>query len=430
MNESRHGRSAAAKLCLMVLTTVASVTIFPAHETYGQGDGLLAKDGRRLFPIGFYELPEDDAKLKVMAESGVNLVRCHSRADLDRVETVGMMGWVPLSVHLGATNKLREFVDSVKDHPALAVWEGPDEVVWNFTAYSGLHRKLGVYESPDEWWRQTSRAVEYSEQQAQRIMPNIREGIRLVRSLDEHNRQFWINEALNSDTKFVRQYLDDVDITGCDIYPVKHNDRRIARVGSATERWKKVGRGKPVWMVLQAFAWSELGDYYGEKIAAYPTFAESRFMAYDVVAHGARGVLYWGSHSLKSDDFRQSLYALTSELAALQPFLVALEEKSVRVSLIEVNDGNQNLGIRLTARRAGREWLIVLVNEDDRRHMGVEVTGLDDLNEQRLELLYGTEKVTVQRGEFITRMQPSEVKVFATSRKWETSRRKGRDYTP
>jgi len=344
---------------------------------------------------------------------------------------MGVMGWIPLPVHLGVSSDLRERVKSVVDHPALAVWEGPDEVVWNFTAWSHLWRKdkLGVFQHEGEWWMQTPLVIEYSESKAEEIIPNIREAIQLVRSLDKHNRQFWINEARDSDLKFVRQYIDHIDITGCDDYPVSADSRDVNRVGISTERWKRVGRRRPVWMVLQAFSWSELGDYYGERIAAYPTFAESRFMAYDVIVHGAKGVLYWGSHYLKSDAFRESLYALTSELAALQPFLVAPEEKSVRVTMIELEeDGQEKRGVRMTARRVGRDWLLILVNEDDQWHMGVEVTGLEDLNGHQLGLLYDTEKVKVKQGEFITRMPPSGVKVFATGRKWETSGRRGRDF--
>ena len=82
----------------------------------------------------------------------------------------------------------------------------------------------------------------------------------------------------------------------------------------------------------------------------------------------------------------------------------------------------------MTTRRTGRDWLIILVNEDDKMHMGVEVSGLDDLNGMDFVLLYGDETVTVNRGELVTRMMPYEVKVFATSRKWETDQRKGRDF--
>ena len=72
---------------------------------------------------------------------------------------------------------------------------------------------------------------------------------------------------------------------------------------------------------------------------------------------------------------------------------------------------------------------MILINEDNHRHMGVEVTGLDELNGRRLEQLYTSESATPMNGALITRMRPYEVQVFATSRKWETSRCKGRDFT-
>ena len=406
---------------------------------YGQGDGLLTKDGHRLFPIGFYELPKGDAELKAMSEAGVNLIRCGNRENLDRITDQGMMGWVSLPVHAGVTDNLRQQIESVVDHPALAVWEGPDEVVWNFTAWSHLWRKdrLGVFEHEGEWWMQTPLVIEYSEKKAKEIMPNMHEAIQLVRSLDKHNRQFWVNEARDSDVKFVRQYINFVDITGCDDYPVRVGSYNPVRVGASTERWKQIGRGRPVWMVLQGFSWSDLEEHDQE--VAYPTFAESRLMAYDCIAHGARGILYWGSSSLKSpgcETFRESLYALTSELAALQLFLTAPEEKYVQVRVIEGRRKPENhegteppeLGVQMTVRRTGRDWLIILVNEDNKMHLGVEVSGLDDLNHTDFVLLYGDETAKVNRGGFITRMMPHEVKVFATSRKWETDRCEGRDF--
>lgn len=131
--------------------------------------------------------------------------------------------------------------------------------------------------------------------------------------------------------------------------------------------------------------------------------------------------------------FRKSLYALTSELAALQPFLTAPVDPYVTVNLID--DGRTDIsppvsmrGVSLTARRTGREWLIVLVNEDEHPHMGVEVTGLDALNGTQFLELYGEEKTTVSEGAFSTRIQPFEAKLFATHQKWETDRREGRDF--
>lgn len=404
---------------------------------YGHGDGFLTQNGHRLFPIGFYELPAEDDGLRDMAEAGVNLIRCGNEESLNRVQAHGMMGWVPLSLQSGATPEFQERIRALAEHPALAIWEGPDEVVWNFTAYSGLWRqdRIGVFPNKDEWWMQTPLSIEYSEARAAEIMPNMREAVEFIRSVDPHNRQVWINEARDSDLKFVRQYIDFVDIAGCDDYPIRADTRPAIRVADATDRWRQVGKGRPVWMVLQAFSWNDLDDEHGD-ITAFPTFAESRLMAYACIARGARGILYWGSSYLKSqqkDAFRKSLYALTSELAALQPFLTAPVERYVTVQVTD--DGRTDIpvptsirGVSISARRTGRDWLIILVNEDPHSHMGVEVIGLDALNGTEFVELYGDEETSVSEGSFVTRMRPFEVKLFATHRKWETNQWEGREF--
>ena len=131
--------------------------------------GLLVKDGRLLFPIGCYELPKQDAELKKMAQSGINLVRCNNKTDLDRASSVGILGWISLPLQSGSSDSLRKRIESLVTHPALAIWEGPDEIVHNFTAWSGLYRTKGIYKSPDEWSKQTPRAIKYSEEQARQI---------------------------------------------------------------------------------------------------------------------------------------------------------------------------------------------------------------------------------------------------------------------
>jgi hypothetical protein len=199
-------------------------------------------------------------------------------------------------------------------------------------------------------------------------------------------------------------------------------------------------------MVLQAFSWSELGEPGSHHYApeAYSSFDESRLMAYISIVYGAKGILFWGSSKEKTPaDYRQSLYALTSELSALQPFLVSPEQNVAKVRLIEAMTAGQvegwfsekeewppakKLGVRSSVRKTGSDWLIILVNEDDSPHYGVEVAGLDDLNKRKLHLLYGEENVFVDKGDFITRMKPFEVKVFATNQKFETDQQNGRDY--
>jgi hypothetical protein len=387
---------------------------------------LLHAQGKVLFPIGFYELPKDDAALKRMADAGVNFVRCGNRADLDRVQAAGMFGWLPLDLSQGATDDLRSQVNSVADHAALAVWEGPDEVVWNFTGASSLYRELGVHKKGGAWKRRDPEAVAYAEEQAKRIIPNMRAAAEMIRGIDKQDRPIWINEARDSDADYVRQYLGYIDITGCDIYPVKASERDVAQVGAAVRRWKEIGGGKAVWMVLQAFSWDELGDYYGAKTTVYPTFAESRFMAYDAIANGAAGILYWGSHYLKSDALRQSIYALASEINRLQPFLVGPDVQGVRTSLKP--GGPASDAVKAMVRKADGDSMILLLNEDGNASFDVAVEGLSDLNGKSLYCLYTSETISLQQGRFSAHLGPLETKLYATDRKWESALREGRDF--
>lgn len=398
-----------------------------------QVTGFLTHGGRVVFPIGSYEMPKTDAGLKAMADAGINLVHCGNIADLDRAAAVGMLGWVNLPLQIGDDSKgaLRKSINNLKDHPALAVWEGPDEVVWNFTALSQLFRN-GTHKLKGEWWLQTPNAMSYAEKEAAQIMPKLREGARLVRALDTKRRPIWVNEAAESDLGYIRQYVDSIDITGCDIYPVHEKVKEPSTVADYTERFKSIGRGRPVWMVLQAFSWGNLKGYSTEAVT-YPTFDETRLMAYASLTHGAKAILYWGSAYLPPEEtaFRTSILAMTSELSAIQPFLVAPEDKTVRVKLIDSKGRSQvgDRGVSWMARRAGADWLLVLANEDERPHMGVEMSGLGLLNGRTLHELYTADSVKVTRGEIIARLLPHQVKVYSTSRKFETTQRTGRDYT-
>ena len=442
---STPNRYATIPMALLVAFLLAGA------QVYGQQDGTILRNSQPVFPIGSYELPDDDEALKAMANAGINIIRCGNREDLDRVHALGIAGWIPLSLQGGATDALREKIESVVDHPSLAVWEGPDEVVWCFTALSNLWRNQGIHKNRHAWWHQTPEAIAYAEKQASMIIPNMHAAAKLVRSIDTSGRPLWMNEALKSDPIYVRQYLDSFDIIGCDIYPIRADRHPVAAMGVATEHWKRVGRGKPVWMVLQAFSWSELGGYHGDTGEAYPTFAESRFMFYDVIVHGGKGVMYWGTNFLKSEACRESIYALTSEISMLQPFLTATDVPNTRVLLVELPEESvvpldkpaerddpwypgsvarlPEANVQAVVRNVEDDWLIIVVNEDDEMRMGVVVEGLDTLNGQTFDELYDTRTATISHGELMLRMRPHEVRVFATGRQWESPRRFGRDFS-
>lgn len=423
---------------MKILSLCFLLCVFFPGITPAQGDGYIYKDGQRQFVFGSYFLPKNEADLKEMTEAGFNLFACNGRSDLDRLQRYNAQGWVFLRLDKGVTPDLKQKISEVAGHPALAVWSGPDELVWGFTANSRLYRELKVHSVPGAWRKQTPEALQYARQQSSILMPDLRNAIAYLRSVDKRNLQLWFNEGENSDMGYIWEYMDDIDVTGFDLYPVKtartdsstRPRRQIQRIGKSTERWTAISKGKPLWIVLQAFSWSELlkiEPWNAEgRPAAYPSFDESRFMAYDVLANGATGILYWTMQFLTSDECRQSLYGLAREFKALQP-LLSTEPKPLAVTSYEPA-ADANGRVLATAHQYGREWMVIVVNEADTTQSAAVIGGLDHLNGQKLVELYGDDEVRVENGKFIARLRPLQVKVFATSRKWEASDKRGRDY--
>lgn len=404
-----------------------------------QGDGYIYKKGQRIFTFGSYYMPAANDTLKEMVDAGFNLFSCSSKQDLDRLQKLDAQGWMWLHLHKGVTPELKKTVTGAAGHPALALWSGPDELVWNFTAHSKLYRKERIHSVPGAWKKLTPEALAYSRKQAAELLPKLREAAAYVRSADPGNLQIWMNEAEASDMAYVGDYMDAIDIAGCDIYPIKADlasgrtapRKEIQIIGKSTRKWTAISQKKPVWMVLQGFSWNELLQVEPENAlgrpVAYPSFEESRFMAYDAIANGATGILYWDMRYLTSDACRQSLYGLAREFKALQPFLSS-DPKPVSVTTWQPELKGDDR-VAATARQYGREWMVVLVNSADTSQLAAVVQGLHLLDGQSLVELYGTEEVKIKNGSFVTRLRPFQVKVFATGRKWEAAIKKGRDYT-
>ena len=72
--------------------------------------------------------------------------------------------------------------------------------------------------------------------------------------------------------------------------------------------------------------------------------------------------------------------------------------------------------------------IIMLVNEHNHRHLGVDVGGLAKWEGRTLAELCGSDEAPVQDGSTAMRMKPLEVRVYSTNRRFETPRRDGRDY--
>jgi len=134
-------------------------------------------------------------------------------------------------------------------------------------------------------------------------------------------------------------------------------------VGQYTDKMRRVaGAEREVYMVLQAFAWESLRKQGQDpRMVLYPTRAETRFMAWQAIVHGADGLLWWGiSHAAPESSMWADLCAVVRELADLRRDLAA-PRRELPLK-IEYHDTGHSLdrGIEWAARGS----LLAMVNAD------------------------------------------------------------------
>ncbi|MCF6286545.1 MAG: hypothetical protein L3K26_15320 [Candidatus Hydrogenedentes bacterium] len=388
-------------------------------------DGMAVVDGERTFILGLYENPKDDAVLQGAVKAGVNLLRSSATAEaLDRLADAGAWAWlntgatIDLSVDSDAREKgLATMVEKYAPHPALLVWEVPDEALWNtwwlargwrlgteasrqreFIAaltdtaladklradqatIQDLYRQGKYVEADglgDSIWIALGKKIpkpgyglSTAPARAKKMGDGMLAGYKMLRALDV-NHPVWMNHAPRNTIQDLAFFNRAADIVGCDIYPVpedthvKHSDlgnRSLASVGDYTKRMQATAPDKPVWMVLQGTGWKDFGKSSPEREALRrPTKAESRFMAYDAIVHGARGILYWGTQFVEKDSvFWLELLEVIAELDTLQPVLTAPDATIQPQVSLAPSYGSGDRGVDVLAKsRPEGDWLLVV----------------------------------------------------------------------
>ncbi len=280
-------------LCFIVVFIAGVATGDPLRVSYDD-DGMVTVNGERTLIIGSYYAAKSDAPYAELAEAGFNLVRTgNDPAKMDQAHSAGLWTWcsvgtLDLDNRQASAEKLLEAVNSVKDHPALLFIETVDEPAWKWME--------AVQRVPAEAFA---------------------EAYPLIKEADP-NHLLYINHAPTNLVKTMRPYNAGTDVVAMDIYPVnpgglKHmyalfadgrqgdlNNEHISQVGEYVDKMRRVtGPDRPLMMVLQGFAWEMLVDETirrQEKIL-FPTYAQSRFMAFQSLIKGANGIIYWGTHT-------------------------------------------------------------------------------------------------------------------------------------
>jgi hypothetical protein len=454
-------------------------------------NGFLKIGGTPRLIIGLYELPQDDEKLAEIAASGFNLVRvAQDSSVLDRVQKHGLYAWICLgsTVQLHQNDaegvqRLAGTINRFREHPALLVWELPDEALWNIWwsrfpwVFGGQQSELRKHieeakantsEATIAQWRSLlNRAQDYSERglwkqaeelydtlwaqlkienphptwkmsqcaaESDRLIDTTARGCALVRQLDPRHL-IWQNHAPRNSIAGLRKYNQMVDAAGCDIYPVPFNygvghsdlkDTNLSSVGAYTDRMREAAPGKSIWMVLQGFGWRDLSkegknDPDPAK-GRRPRAAETRFMAYDAIVHGANAILYWGTDYIEKDSVLwKDLMKTARELRALEPALVGSSVKGEPTAVADETYGSiDSPGPKLMLRRTADKWVLIAVNEYA-QGVSFQVRQLPKEMEGRtLYRLYSEETQAVTQGSFRDGIRGLGVHVYATSRDFES----------
>jgi len=385
--------------------------------------------------IGCYQPPPGES-LQALQAAGFNLVHAAAtRQALDEVRAAGLRAWASLGTNLNLSEqaqerraKLQETIEAVRDHPALLLWDGPDEPqyqVWG-PGFFDLNLPAGS--------EQRLQAAAACAEKGRVLARGLVEGHAYARSLDA-GHPIWINHAPRHPLATLRELAEAADIHSVDFYPVPegcgHSDlpnENLSAAGQYVDRLAEAMGGRPTWMVLQGFSWEEIGIRDVRRTVTYPSFAESRFLAYDCLLHGATGLLYWGTHTLRPEASHwQALKALAAELSALSPVLTA-PPAALPVQVRTLSAWHSAaLGARASLRQVGDQWYLLLVNEE-RYPLEVAVSGLAPLAGRSLELLYSDQRqVVAADGSFAVSLPGYVVNVYATSRRLEAPR-PGRDF--
>ncbi len=359
-------------------------------------------NGEPSFVIGSYGMPEG-VSLEETKAMGFNLLRCNADTKtLDELQAAGLYAWHSFGGNFDLDGKddekkkagLRSTVDAVAKHPAMLMWESIDEPAWT--------------DGQPELAR-----IPYA---------GMNKGYEFLRTV-EKNHPVYINQAPRNTVDTLRKYSPSADIICTDIYPVipKGLPRMFAItddgrqgdfanqtptcVGQYVDKMKKVAfRDQAVFIVLQGFAWENLTpkDQFDSSRVLYPTYEQSRFMAWQAIIHGVNGLTYWGLHYTPKDvPFFADLAKVLQEVRKMEPVILARSILHEPVLRYAERGSTIDQGVEFIQRQIGSELYLITVNASI-DPAGVTFAGLPEeyLRCGTLEVLGEGRSVEIENGSF------------------------------
>jgi hypothetical protein len=305
--QSNAGQAQGSASCRLVRVeqAVARRAVIDRH-------GRLLLDGQPFFPLGTYWGGIDPAQLDLYAQSAFNCLMPYgggTREQLDQCQARGLkviysvkdyyagIESCPPQITTEADERpaLEAKVKEVGDHPAIIAWYINDELPVSMMPRLSAHR---------DWMEQL-----------------------------DPSRPTWV--VLFQYTE-VRSYLPSYDVIGTDPYPIPNLAPRRA-LDYTRDTVAGSFNCRAVWMVPQIMDWAAYRKTAAEKKASRPpTLAEMRSMAWQCIAAGANGLVFYSWFDLwrmdKDPDVPQpfagrwqDVAQMAAEIKGLFPVLLAVD---------------------------------------------------------------------------------------------------------
>jgi hypothetical protein len=267
----------------------------------------LLVDGKPFFPIGMYWSSINEEDLELYAQSKFNCLMPYGSpgaAQMDLAHKHGLKviysikDWYAGSRYCPQSIKtvedeerhVRARVRQFRDHPALLAWYLNDEL-------------------------------------PQQYMPQLEAHQRWVAEEDPHHPTWVVLYQYRE----VGAYLSTFDVIGTDPYPIGRSPASMA-VQWTAETFRQVERARPMWQVPQLHNWAnyrktdaDAGKY------RTPTFEEKRSMAWQCIAEGATGLVFYSWYDVKRnpdvpfEEQWEGLKQIAAEIEQVAPILLSAE---------------------------------------------------------------------------------------------------------
>ena len=268
------------------------VAKLPERRAFIDEHRRLIVDGKPFFPLGMYWSSVNASELETYAKGPFNCLMPYASPTPQQMDACQACGlkviysikdfyskthWAPAEMKTEADElaAIKSRVDLYRNHPALIAWYINDEM-----PLSMADRLAG---------RQ-----------------------RLMEELDPDHPTWVVLYQYDE----VRSYLSTFDVIGTDPYPIPEKPAGMALEWTRTTRDQSYGT-RAVWQVPQVFDWGAYRKGDEREKTRAPTLQEMRSMAWQCVAAGANGLVFYSFFDLYKMKERDAFETRWAEVCAM-----------------------------------------------------------------------------------------------------------------